>query len=37
MSIKLTLSKEPTPPPAPFQVSPKNLTHLPLDEWFSGN
>ena len=37
MSTKLTLSNEQTPPPTPFQASPKNLTHLPLDEWFSCN
>ena len=37
MSTKLTLCNEQTPPPNPFQASPKNLTHLPLDEWFSCN
>ena len=37
MSTKLTLSNEQTPPPTPFRASPKNLTHLPLDEWFSCN
>ena len=37
MSVKVTPSNEPSPPPAPFQASPKNLRHLLLDEWFFGN